>query len=164
MHNVNLHFDFVCPEWNVVNNAEAAVRVKIENGIVFFKPRWGPVTELDRSDERRNLDLITIHRVRMGFEFTASLGRGHPLTTRLLAVLERMGWTRQKPYFELQTAQRGWLAITLPAIHAPPQVLFTEHLITSEAVARVLGIKYVRMRRIEAKSVSAERILVNASA
>lgn len=125
---------------------EPGVRVKIENGVVFFKPAMVgavDVIPVERSEQR----------------WRAVIPADHPMKNRLFSQLERLGWSLRHPFFELHPAQRGWHGISLgPLRHRPtdrpwvqvkpiiPPVIVEPVLfrgpVTAEDVARIVGVPY----------------------
>jgi hypothetical protein len=98
-----LRLTFVCPvEWMLDETlSPVGVRVKIENGVIFFKPAGAGV----------KTDVIELYRLNNAWQVHMPIN--HPMIERIIGQLERLGWCTEQPFFELHPAQRGWYGISL---------------------------------------------------
>lgn len=105
---ISLHFRFVLPRQSLLE-VPSYIRVKVENGVVFFKPGLKGTTT----------DSMTIKQWYPSL-YKTKMESSHVLFRRLMILLERLGWTMETPYLTLHIAQRGWYAVTLtPTARAP---------------------------------------------
>jgi hypothetical protein len=126
-----LQLTFVSPsEWMLDETlTPVGVRMKIENGVIFFKPAGAGVT----------VDVIELHLQNAAWRTELSIN--HPMIERLTGQLERLGWSGHQPFFELHPAQRGWHGISLRPSRQKP-----------------VDRPYVRVRQITAKPAPAPKL------
>jgi hypothetical protein len=108
---IGLEFTFICPTaW--VFNRTSMLRAKIEHGLLFFK-LGGKRTGF------QDMPIISRTKRVLPVQCKASITAENPFSVRVLALLRQIGWTRDRPFFALREAQRGWYGI-VPGAYSEP--------------------------------------------